>query len=72
MPTPELRGSSTQRLRLVDATTTPLLLKTVVSVRLRPARLITQHLRLPELISAYDTCANAQASQALKVVLTND
>lgn len=58
--------------RLVDAVTTPLLMKTVMSGRLQPKQLITHRFPLTEILSAYDTFGNAAREHALKVVLTND
>ena len=58
--------------RLVDAVTTPLLLKTVMSGRLLPQQLITHRFPLSEVISAYDTFGNATSERALKVILTNE
>ena len=57
--------------RLVDAVTTPLLLKTVMSGRLKPKQLITHHFKLGEILKAYDTFGNAGREHALKVILTN-
>jgi alcohol dehydrogenase len=57
--------------RLVDAVTTPLLLKTVMSGRLQPKQLITHRFPLTDVISAYDTFGNAARERALKVILTN-
>jgi alcohol dehydrogenase len=57
--------------RLVDAVTTPLLLKTVLAGRLEPKRLITHHFKLNEIIQAYDTFGNAGKERALKVIVTN-
>jgi alcohol dehydrogenase len=57
--------------RLVDAVTTPLLLKTVVSGRLKPKQLVTHHFKLDEIIKAYDTFGNAAKERALKVIVTN-
>jgi alcohol dehydrogenase len=57
--------------RLVDAVTTPLLLKTVMAGRLQPKQLITHHFKLDEIIAAYDTFGNAGRERALKVILTN-
>lgn len=58
--------------RLVDAITTPLLLKTVMSGRLQPKQLISHHFALNDIISAYDTFSNAASQRALKVILTNE
>jgi alcohol dehydrogenase len=57
--------------RLVDAVTTPLLLRTVMAGRLKPAQLVTHHFDLTDIISAYDTFGNAGRERALKVILTN-
>jgi alcohol dehydrogenase len=57
--------------RLVDTVTTPMLLKTVTSGKLQPARLITHHFPLTEIMCAYDTFGNAAQEQALKVILDN-
>ena len=58
--------------RLVDATTTPLLLKTVLAGKLRPKQLVTHHFVLTEILKAYDTFGNAGRERALKVILTNE
>jgi len=58
--------------RLVDAVTTPLLLKTVVAGKLKPLQLITHHFALKDILKAYDTFGNAGRERALKVILTND
>ena len=58
--------------RLVDAVTTPLLLKTVMAGRLQPKQLITHHFTLNDVIKAYDTFGNAGREHALKVILTNE
>jgi alcohol dehydrogenase len=57
--------------RLVDAVTTPLLLKTVVSGKLQPQQLITHHFMLDQIMQAYDTFGNAVKEEALKVIITN-
>jgi alcohol dehydrogenase len=57
--------------RLVDTVTTPLLLKTVLSRKLEPQRLITHHFVLNDIMKAYDTFGNAAKERALKVILTS-
>jgi alcohol dehydrogenase len=57
--------------RLVDAVTTPLLLKTVMAGKLQPKLLITHHFALGNILKAYDTFGNAGRENALKVILTN-
>ncbi len=57
--------------RLVDTVTTPMLLKTVRSKKLDPAKLITHHFKLEEIVAAYDIFANAANEKALKVIMTN-
>ncbi len=55
--------------RLVDASTTPMLLKTVQSRKLDPKRLITHRFKLDRILDAYDTFARAATTQALKVII---
>lgn len=57
--------------RLVDTVSTPMLLKTVQSGKLKPGQLITHHFALNEIMKAYDTFGNAAREKALKVILTN-
>lgn len=57
--------------RLVDAVTTPLLLRTVLAGKLRPKQLVTHRFKLAEIIQAYDTFGNAGKERALKVIVTN-
>ena len=58
--------------RLVDAVTTPLLLKTVMAGKLQPNQLITHHFALDDILKAYETFGNAGREHALKVILTNE
>jgi len=58
--------------RLVDTVSTPLLLKTVVSKKVDPSKLITHHFALADIISAYEAFGNAAKEKTLKVILTND
>lgn len=58
--------------RLVDTVTTPMLLKTVLSAKLKPAQLITHRFKLTEIMKAYDTFANAAETKSLKVIMTNE
>lgn len=55
---------------LVDAATTSLLLKIVQSKKIDPARLITHHFSLHQMLNAYETFSHAAQNQALKVILT--
>ena len=57
--------------RLVDAITTPLLLKTVLAGKLQPKLLVTHRFALSEIIAAYDTFGHAARENALKVIITN-
>lgn len=57
--------------RLVDTVTTPMLLKTVVSGKLKPEQLITHHFQLADTMKAYDTFANAMKERTLKVIISN-
>jgi alcohol dehydrogenase len=56
--------------RLVDATTTPMLLKNLVSGRLAPGKLITHRFFLDDFMKAYDTFGNAAQEKALKVIVS--
>jgi alcohol dehydrogenase len=58
--------------RLVDTVTTPMLLKTVVSKKLDPAKLITHRFKLKDILQAYDTFQNAAREKTLKVILSNE
>jgi alcohol dehydrogenase len=55
--------------RLVDAVTTPKLLRAVEGKRLDPTRLITHRFSLDRVMEAYDTFGRAASTQALKVIL---
>jgi alcohol dehydrogenase len=55
--------------RLVDTVTTPMLLKTVTSHKIDPARLITHHFKLDRILDAYETFGHAAKTNALKVVI---
>ena len=57
--------------RLVDASTTPMLFKTVQSGKLDPKKLITHHFKLDQIVDAYETFGNAAQEKALKVILTS-
>ena len=55
--------------RLVDTVTTGMLLKSVLSGKLRPKKLITHEFKLDEMMRAYDTFGNAAKEKALKVII---
>jgi alcohol dehydrogenase len=55
---------------LVDAVTTPMLLRLIEGGRLDPTPFATHHFTLSDTEEAYDVFANAAETQALKVVLT--
>ena len=55
--------------RLVDTVTLPMLMKSVLSGRLQPRKLITHEFKLEEMMKAYDTFGNAAKEKALKVIL---
>ena len=57
--------------RLVDAGTTPMLLRMVQSGRLDAKRLVSHRFELEEIMQAYDTFGHAAKEHALKVVLKN-
>ncbi|MBU3079527.1 zinc-dependent alcohol dehydrogenase family protein [Sphingomonas quercus] len=56
--------------RLVDTVSTPMLLKSVCTHRIDPARLITHRFKLDEIVAAYDTFGHAATTRALKVIIT--
>jgi alcohol dehydrogenase len=58
--------------RLVDTVTIPMLMKIVMSGRVRPKQLITHHFTLTETMKAYDTFGHAMRDRALKVMIRND
>jgi alcohol dehydrogenase len=55
--------------RLVDTVSTPMLLRTVAAGKLEPEALITHRFNLNDVLSAYDTFANAAKNKALKVII---
>ena len=57
--------------RLVDTVTIPMLLKTVLSGKLQPEKLITHRFALEEIMKAYDTFGNAAKEITLKVILSS-
>jgi alcohol dehydrogenase len=58
--------------RLVDTVTTPMLLKTVLSKKIEPKKLITHRYKLHQIVEAYETFGNAAKEKALKVILVNE
>ena len=55
--------------RLVDTSTTPMLLKTVQSRKVDPKRLITHRFKLSKILDAYETFGHAAQTNALKVLI---
>jgi alcohol dehydrogenase len=55
--------------RLVDMSSTPMLLKVLKSGRIDAKRLITHRFRLDAILEAYDTFAHAATTGALKVII---
>ena len=55
---------------LVNTNTTPMLLKTLQSGKVDPAKLITHRFKLDEILDAYDVFGNAAREKAMKVVLS--
>lgn len=55
---------------LVNTNTTPMLLKTVMSGKLEPQKLITHHFSLSEIERAYEVFGNASKEKVLKVIIT--
>ena len=54
---------------LVNTNTTPMLLKTVNSGKLEPAKLITHHFKLDDILDAYKVFGNASKENAMKVII---
>lgn len=57
---------------LVSTYSTPLLLKTVESGKVKPEQLVTHRFKLDEMIRAYDVFINSEEESSLKVILEND
>jgi alcohol dehydrogenase len=57
--------------RLVDTSTTPMLLKVVRSGKIQPSKLVTHRFAMKDIMKAYATFGNAAGEGALKVLLTN-
>lgn len=57
---------------LVNTNTTPMLLKTVVSGKIKPEDLITHRFKLDDILNAYKVFGNAAKEKAMKVILTNE
>jgi alcohol dehydrogenase len=55
--------------RLVDTSSTPMLLKILRSGRIDPKLLITHHFKLDQILEAYETFGDAARTHALKVVI---
>jgi alcohol dehydrogenase len=58
--------------RLVDTVSTPMLLKTVRSGKIDPAKMITHHFKLDQVLDAYDTFKRASSTHALKVIIKTE
>lgn len=58
--------------RLVDTESTPLLLKTVQSGKVKPKSLITHNFKMKDILKAYEVFAHAENEQALKVIITSE
>jgi alcohol dehydrogenase len=55
--------------RLVDTTSTPMLLNVLRSNKIDPKRLITHRFKLDKILDAYETFAHAATTRALKVII---
>lgn len=56
---------------LVNANTTPMLMKTVQSGKLEPAKLITHRFKFDEFMKAYEVFSNAGKEAAMKVIVSS-
>lgn len=57
---------------LVSTSTTPMLLKTVQSGKIKPQQLVTHRFPLDQIMQAYEVFRNAAKEKAMKVILSND
>jgi alcohol dehydrogenase len=57
---------------LVSTSTTPMLLKTVQSGKIKPEQLITHRFPLDQIMQAYEVFQGAAKAKAMKVILYND
>lgn len=57
---------------LVNTNTIPMLLKTVISGKIIPTRLISHHFKLSEIMQAYEVFGNAAKEKAMKIILINE
>ncbi|HET8864820.1 MAG TPA: hypothetical protein VFM80_03915 [Gracilimonas sp.] len=55
----------------VNINTTSMLLKTVISRKIKPESLITHHFKLDEMFKADEVFGNASKEKAMKVILMN-
>jgi alcohol dehydrogenase len=55
--------------RLVDATSTPMLFKTIRANKINPRRLITHRFKMDKILDAYETFGDAAKTKALKVII---
>jgi alcohol dehydrogenase len=55
--------------RLVDTSSTPMLLKILAAKKIDPTKLITHHFKLAQILDAYETFGNAAKTHALKVII---
>lgn len=56
---------------LVNTNTTPMLMKTLESGKLKPAELITHRFAFSDFMQAYEAFGNASKEKALKVIVDN-
>ena len=54
---------------LVNTNTTPMLLKTVISGKIDPNKLITHRFKLDEILKAYEVFGNASKEKSMKVII---
>lgn len=57
--------------RLVDTSSTQMLMDVLVAKKIAPQNLITHHFELKNIMDAYETFQNAAQTNALKVIITN-
>ena len=55
---------------LVNTNTTPMLLKTILSNKIDPKKLITHHFKFDEILKAYEVFGNASKENAMKIMIS--
>jgi threonine dehydrogenase-like Zn-dependent dehydrogenase len=68
-PRPPSARNITITTRLVDAASTSMLLKTLISRKIDPKLLVTHRFPMDKIVDAYEAFGNADRTKALKVLI---